>query len=764
MRPQFDPYSRNYASLSVKDLLDARDAYHVHLTHMRNVFATAIGRYRLRPTDPDTNDYRKTRAAGEKRGSYGARTLENSVVRPWSWPCVLVFVSDWIPPEELQRQRESLVPPFLYLPDGRVVPTCVLLASLYEGTGPTLGPLMFSSHLVGGGYPVLTDVQGKEHAGSVACLVTDGERTYALTNQHVTGAAGQEVFTVVKGERSRIGVSAPNSLRKLPFGRVYPGLAGSQTMSNLDIGLIDVDDVAQWTSQVFGLGVLGAPIDFDTSTANLDWIGCKVVAHGAASGRLEGEIKALFYRYRSIAGTDYVTDFLIGGRGDQPLPTAPGDSGTLWCIDPEMLPEPVSAGNGKNGKQPAEAASPKYRPFALQWGGQKLSGDDLSAYTQFSLASSVSVACRELDVEIVADLNAEHAQYWGAVGHYKIAELAIAELSPALRTFFKDNLTQLTYDEKQLATGDVSPDPKHFVPLADVPDVVWKSNINKTGKGVRSQENWNHYADMDLPGSDGRLLFDLCGDPAARLDIAAWLQFYRDAPKPKGDTSSKKTVNMGALPFRVWQIFDAMVGYRKAGDKVRFLAAAGVLAHYIGDACQPLHSSMHADGLDGASTGVHGMYEERMIDSFPAELESALDALDAKSLTKKITRKVDSGFTAGLAAINLMRRVHDYLPPVHICEVFDKLGGGRSKGVVSGLWKAVGTDTARCIADGTRTLALLWDAAYATVKGKPFKGAVDRAALQKIYTEEEGFIPSLHLANLDPADYVPPAKTKAKKA
>src|SRR5262249_25512981 len=145
----------------------------------------------------------------------------------------------------------------------------------------------------------------------------------------------------------------------------------------LDVGLIDVDDVAQWTSQVFGLGALGTPIDFDTSTANLDWVGCKVVAHGAASGRLEGEIKALFYRYRSIAGTDYVTDYLIGGRGNQPLPTAPGDSGTLWCIDPEMLPEPVTTAGG-NGQQAGAPVPPKYRPFALQWGGQKLSGDDLS--------------------------------------------------------------------------------------------------------------------------------------------------------------------------------------------------------------------------------------------------------------------------------------------------------------------------------------------------------------------------------------------------
>ena len=40
------PPPRDYASLSVRDLLDARDAYHLHLSHLSNVVATAVGRYR----------------------------------------------------------------------------------------------------------------------------------------------------------------------------------------------------------------------------------------------------------------------------------------------------------------------------------------------------------------------------------------------------------------------------------------------------------------------------------------------------------------------------------------------------------------------------------------------------------------------------------------------------------------------------------------------------------------------------------------------
>ena len=41
-----NPYARRYASLSIADLLDAREAAHIHFTQMENVFATAIGLYR----------------------------------------------------------------------------------------------------------------------------------------------------------------------------------------------------------------------------------------------------------------------------------------------------------------------------------------------------------------------------------------------------------------------------------------------------------------------------------------------------------------------------------------------------------------------------------------------------------------------------------------------------------------------------------------------------------------------------------------------
>ena len=42
----------NFALLSLRDLLAAREHFHLHLMHKQNVVATAVGRYRIRKDDP----------------------------------------------------------------------------------------------------------------------------------------------------------------------------------------------------------------------------------------------------------------------------------------------------------------------------------------------------------------------------------------------------------------------------------------------------------------------------------------------------------------------------------------------------------------------------------------------------------------------------------------------------------------------------------------------------------------------------------------
>ena len=83
------------------------------------------------------------------------------------------------------------------------------------------------------------------------------------------------------------------------------------TYVNLEIGLIELENVNDWTSQVYGLGPIGPLLDLNDHNLSLRLIGQEVVAHGAHSGELSGRIQALFYRYKSVGGYEYVSDFLI---------------------------------------------------------------------------------------------------------------------------------------------------------------------------------------------------------------------------------------------------------------------------------------------------------------------------------------------------------------------------------------------------------------------------------------------------------------------
>ena len=246
-------------------------------------------------------------------------------------------------------------------------------------------------------------MQGQEHVASVACLVTDGHKTYALTNRHVAGEAGSPIFAIIGGNKVRIGESSKLQLGRKPFSKLYPSWPGDKVFVDLDVGLIDVDDLNRWTTQVYGVGEIGPLADLSDSNISLRLIGCPVRAYGAASGDMRGEICALFYRFKSVAGFEYVSDVLIGPKGTASLGTRPGDSGTLWLTDVESEKNP--------------------RPIALQWGGQVFA-DSAKEGASYALATFLSTVCNDLDITLLRGWNIGLPDYWGAVGHYGIATKA----------------------------------------------------------------------------------------------------------------------------------------------------------------------------------------------------------------------------------------------------------------------------------------------------------------------------------------------------
>ncbi|HEY7312920.1 MAG TPA: hypothetical protein VH643_26385 [Gemmataceae bacterium] len=733
----------DYDHLSLKDLLDAQDLYHVHLMRHPHVVATALGRYRIRHDDswPGQTPVKKGK---------GERTLENSEVRPYSWPCVLAFVDEWVPASHFgdggKYDPDQFVPNTLYLPDGRRVPVCVVRAPRELKTPPT-PPVRFPLNNIGGGRPILARVQGQEHVATIACLVRDGHKVFALTNRHVTGEAGEALYSHRSGRTERVGVTAGKQLTRIPFTDLYPGFVGKNVYVNLDIGLIDVDALDDWTAQIpldedFLTGyTMGPLVDLSVQNLSLALIGCRVRGRGSASGLMLGEVHALFYRYKSVGGFDYIADFFIGprsadtdgkpggnakaarkGREHTPFATHPGDSGTLWLLEP--LGRPRGAAAGANGKKDSQE-QPPYLPLAVQWGAQLLSSDGTNPQA-YALATCLSTVCNLLDVDLVRDWNLDQPDTWGAVGHFSIAARVIGALSnryPKLVQLMTHNAALIAPDEETIRESAFKGmGQQDFVHLADVPDFFWKHG--QQGHS-RHFEGPNHFADMDQRGDAGTDLLTLCEEDA-NIDPDVWDKFY-DSVRDLLTGEEIQPEHRGLLPFRVWQIFDEMVRYASEGKAAEFVCAAGVLTHYVGDACQPLHISYLHDGdplravthvvhhRDGSEDerknplgmGVHSAYEDDMVN---AHREDILDGLKG---TPKVgaDELLADGFHAARETVELMRATFKLLPPPDIVQEYVEFHGTR-KARAEHFWDKFGKKTIKAMQAGTHLLAVLWESAW----------------------------------------------------
>ncbi|HEV7746000.1 MAG TPA: hypothetical protein VGO56_13455 [Pyrinomonadaceae bacterium] len=655
-RPRPFPPRRDFASLSMLDLIEAREAYHVYLSGLENVVATAIGRFRFHKDDwyaehpPDASKARKGRYIAHRR------TLNNSIVRPWSWPAVMVFVREW---EERGRLGNQSVPRWLYLPDGRVIPTCVILATPDETPPPPVPGPSQASGLFGGGYSCLREHQGVEQLGSIGCLVYREGSYYALTNRHVAGSGGDEVRAFAHGDYHRIGISADLGITRLQMSEIFPNWPVEKTFLTLDAGLIRLDNFDDWTSQVFGIGEVGATFDATEQSMTLDLIGCPVRAFGGTSGVIEGEIQALFFRYESLGGFDYATDVLIGPQAKSnhknerraaPPFTRPGDSGTIWFYDPPPVADTEddddSDDHDKQAPEDRGLRARRLRPIAMQWGGQrfKVEGEEAGA---FALGSFLSTICRALDVEVVRNWSTGHDEYWGKLGHFAIGFKACDELSGNLKILMTKNQERIGFGDATLGEGSAfKMGAGAFIPLADVPDYAWIMSS-------RDSEPIQHFADVDVRDIDGGpTMLDRCFDDPKNVSAQVWKKYF------DGFAAAKVGPEEGVLPFRVWQIWEAMVAYLKENqDVIHFVAAAGVLAHYVGDASQPMHCSYLHHGIPPMKTvngrkypfprsspefeafkktreaKIHGIYEETMLE---IDTPAALIALNKRLTTSHL--------------------------------------------------------------------------------------------------------------------------------
>lgn len=135
-----------------------------------------------------------------------------------------MFAKIWIAQSEFDTgaaANSDFIPPAIYMPNGDKVSVCVIEADRDDWRPAGDANYFYPSNLIGGGYPIIADVQDEEQVASVGCLVTDGHLTYALTNRHVAGAPGGNSYSILDGNKVAIGKTSERQLTRRRFQEVY---------------------------------------------------------------------------------------------------------------------------------------------------------------------------------------------------------------------------------------------------------------------------------------------------------------------------------------------------------------------------------------------------------------------------------------------------------------------------------------------------------------------------------------------------------------
>jgi hypothetical protein len=271
---------------------------------------------------------------------------------------------------------------------------------------------------------------------------------------------------------------------------------------------------------------------------------------------------------------------------------------------------------------------------------------------------------------------------------------------------------------------------------------------------------------MDQEDANGETLLSLTTSTDF-IDPDKWQAFYDSVNDIlSGEPIAPK--HRGLLPFRVWQIFDEMCGFAAEGEAEKFVCAAGVLCHYVGDACQPLHISYLHDGdpnrafeyqftkgkkagtteMRPLGQGVHSAYEDRMVFDHRKEILSGLKRTPKVKKSELIT----NGFEAAQKTIDMMRGVFEQLPPLDMVQTYIDVGKG-GKASSDALWKAYGQDTINVMKQGAHLLAVLWESAWEAGKGETkvrSLPALTQEEAMGIVTDPD-FLPSMTVDKIGPS-------------
>jgi len=152
---------------------------------------------------------------------------------------------------------------------------------------------------------------------------------------------------------------------------------------------------------------------------------------------------------------------------------------------------------------------------------------------------------------------------WGFLVHRTVHQLAIYQLPQKMGTFFYANM-------------------EYLVNNAPRPD---------TRRNQDSTEAPKHFIDLEAFGPDAAHKMPLDWQTALK-------EYSRDS-----------LVKYGYVPYHVVYMKNKLTDAFRSGNKDSILFYATDMAHYIGDANVPLHSSINYDGQLSGQKGLHGLWE-----------------------------------------------------------------------------------------------------------------------------------------------------------
>ncbi|MBW7839516.1 MAG: zinc dependent phospholipase C family protein [Chitinophagaceae bacterium] len=157
---------------------------------------------------------------------------------------------------------------------------------------------------------------------------------------------------------------------------------------------------------------------------------------------------------------------------------------------------------------------------------------------------------------------------WGSWGHKHINRAAVFSLPDEMRPFYYNHIDYIT-------ESSVVPDLRR--PL-----------LNDKQEGPR------HYIDIE----------EFNG-----LAIADFPKTTKEAYEKFGDSLINRA---GSLPWYIQSMMYKLIRAFKAGNKSEILFLSGEIAHYIGDAHVPLHTTSNHNGQLTGQTGIHSLWESTL--------------------------------------------------------------------------------------------------------------------------------------------------------